>query len=363
LDARWSGGARSNTLDVAERPEVYDVATLAVRSLTPRDVPALRHVSQLQEHVALPCADASRLPVVAQRALAILPDTLRQRRVFVAFVDGELCACVEIVPDARRFVWEVQSLCAGSPHLDAHDDVACELWEALLEYVIARAGVAHIRRVFAAAHEHGVACASLRASGFEAYTRLFIMLGSLPSQPVLQPAGMRRQERGDVWSIHQLYHRITPRAVQFAEARTSSTWELPRRRMAGHWPAAATEPRAYVLETTVGLHAYCQITRGHELTLVELMAEPGLAGAVEFALAALTDAGVSASEHVCFITPAYAGERIAQLEAHGFTLADERLAMIRHTTAPARARARVAPAPALEVGERATAPAGIPSYS
>jgi hypothetical protein len=174
---------------------------------------------------------------------------------------------------------------------------------------------------------------------------------------------MRRQERGDVWSIHQLYHRITPRAVQFAEARTSSTWELPRRRLAGRWPAATTEPRAYVLETTQGLHAYCQIRRGHELTLVELMAEPGLPGVAEFALAALTDAGVGASERVCVVTPAYAGERVAQLEAHGFTLVDERLAMIRHTTAPARARVRVAPLPTLEVGERATAPAGIPSYS
>jgi hypothetical protein len=362
LDARWSGGARSDTLDVADRPEVCDVATLAVRSLTPRDVPALRYVSQLQERVALPCADAGRLPAVAQRALAFLPDALQHRRVFVAFVDGELCGCVDIVPDERRFVWDVQSLAAGSLHLDAHDDVARELWEALLEYVIARAGAAHVRRVFAAAHEHGVACASLRASGFEAYTRLYITLGQLPGQPVLQPIGMRRQERGDVWSIQQLYQRVTPRAVQFAEARTSSTWELPRRRLAGRWPAA-TEPRAYVLETAQGLHGYCQITRGHELTLVELLAETELPGAVDFALAALTDAGVGAHERVCVITPAYAGERVSQLEAHGFALVDERLAMIRHTTAPARARVRVAPVPALEVGERAAAPAGIPSYS
>jgi hypothetical protein len=303
------------------------------------------------------------LPAAAQRALALLPGALQQRRVFVAFVDRELCACAEVVPDERRFVWDVQSLSAGSPRLDAHDEVARELWEALLEYVIARAGAAHVRRVFAAAQEGGVACASLRASGFEAYTRLFITLGHLPSQPAPLPAGMRRQERGDVWSIHQLYHRVTPRAVQFAEARTSSTWELPRRRLAGRWPAPATEPRAYVLESGHGLHGYCQITRGHELTLVELMAEPGLQEAVEFALAALSDAGVGSNERVCVVTPAYSGERVRQLEAHGFELVDERLAMIRHTTAPARAKARVAPLPALEAAERAAAPAGIPSYS
>ena len=339
------------------------MATLVVRSLTPRDFPALRHVRQLLERVDLPVLDTERMPDVAQLALALLPDALRRRKVFVAFVNGELCASLDIAPDARRAVWDVRSLAAGSPHLQAHDDVARELWEALLEYSIARAGEARVRRVFAAAHADGVAHASLRAAGFEAYTRLTIVSGVAPPQPIAYPAGMRRQEPGDVWAIHQLYHRITPRAVQFAEARTSATWELPRRRVGARLPRVAAEPVAYVLESRQGLMGYCLVRRGHDKLLVELMAEPGISDTITFALAAMAETGAGARLPVCLVTPAYAGERVSQLEAHGFGVADERLAMIRHTTAPAWVRARVAALPVLEGAERAAAPAGVPSYS
>jgi hypothetical protein len=339
------------------------VATLAVRSLTPRDVPALRHVRQLRERVDLPGIDVERLPDVAQRARALLPNAAGGRKVYVAFVDGELCASLDIEPDERRAVWIVRCFAAGSPRLQAYDDVARELWEALLEFAIARAGEARIRRVFAAAHEDSVAHASLRAAGFEAYTRLIIVAGDAPCERQPRPAGMRRQERSDVWAVHQLYHRITPRAVQFAEARTSSTWELPARRRGARLPFGANPPVSFVLESSQRLTGYCQVRRGHDRLLVELMTEPGLAEGVDFALAAIQEASGGTRMPACLVTPGYASERISQLAAHGFAVADERLAMIRHTTAPAWAHARVAPQPALEVVERAAAPAGIPSYS
>ncbi len=50
-----------------------------------------------------------------------------------------------------------------------------------------------------------------------------ILAGTRPGGPIALPEGMREQEDSDVWSIHQLYHHVTPRAVQFAEALTLCT--------------------------------------------------------------------------------------------------------------------------------------------
>lgn len=338
------------------------MATLAVRPLSPRDLLALRHVRQHVEWLALPDVTDATLDI-ARLARAALPVPTRRTKVFVAAVDGELCAYVAVAPDEHRFVWNVECLASGSPRLEATEAVSLELWEALLELVIARAGEAHVRRVFAAACEDSVAWLSLRAAGFEAYTRLTIMLGRAPGRELSRPRGMRRQERSDEWALHQLYHRVTPRAVQFAEARTSATWELRREVLLDKVVSRADEPAAFVLEAPQGVCAYCQVRRGAGLRHVELLIEPRVPDAVGFVEAALAEAGASPDERTCVVIPAYAAERVSQFLDAGYVVGGERLALIRHTTSAARVRMRLAPLPALDVAERAPAPAGIPSYS
>jgi hypothetical protein len=281
--------------------------------------------------------------------------------VFVAFVDDELCAFNVVEAQSRRYCWNVVALAAGSPRLDANDDVSGELWTALLEYAVRRAGEAHVKRLFASALEGSNAHRSLRMANFESFSRQFIVTGHLPGQPVGLPDGMRCQEPSDVWSIHQLYHRTTPRAVQFAEALTSSTWEPTCATLGRLLPFVRHPYTAFVLETRDGVEGYCRVQRGAGIAMLQLMMQPHMDDrAVEFAMACATESGVTQSERLCLVVPAYAQQRVTQFERAGFVVEAERLAMVRHTTAPAVVHAGLAPLPALEAVERL--PRGVPTY-
>jgi hypothetical protein len=164
-----------------------------------------------------------------------------------------------------------------------------------------------------------------------------------------------------VWSIHQLYHRTTPRAVQFAEALTSATWEPRCPRFGGRLAFAQQPEQAFVLETRNGVEGYCRVERSGGAARLHLLLQSDLdARATEFALAAATEGGVEAGERLCLVIPAYAQQRVALFERAGFVVDAERLALVRHTTAPAVVHAGLAPIPALEAVERV--PRGVPTY-
>jgi hypothetical protein len=329
-----------------------------LRPLSPRDLPALRHVRHRGERLNLPAPSDPLLPEIAQEALALLPAV--RERAFVALVDGELCALVVLRPHERLYRWDVVRVAAGSPRLDATDDVCQELWAALLEFAIRRAGETGARRLLAAADEFGPAYVSLRSTGFEPYMRFVVVSGTQPDEPFELPAGMRPQHPSDVWSVHQLYHQLTPKAVQFAEALTSSSWELPRRSLAGRLQRGESDAGAYVLETIHGIEGYCRIDGRRDIALVQLMlARACHEQAVRLVLAAAIDRGLGHSARIRVVIPAWAGELVGRFEAAGFVVECERVAMVRHTTVPARVQLRVAPLPA-EVGERV--PRGVPTY-
>lgn len=341
------------------------MATLAVRPLTPLDLPALRHVRQRCDQLLLPTAPRPLLPDGAQRALATIPANWLPERAYVALVDGELCAMIELRPSAEQFRWDLVALSAGSPRLEANDDVCAELWLALLEYAIQRAGEARAKRLFAAAEEGYASYRALRAAGFEPYSRATVMSGVRAGMPIELPTGMRMQEPSDVWSIHQLYSHVTPRAVQFAEAQTSDAWELPRRstwkRVARAVAQRDSDPRAFVLDSGEhGIIGYCRVERvGVAATLHLIVSQDAADRAVPFALAAANDAGIGARCRLRLTIPGYASELIGRFEAAGFIIEDERHLLVRHTTAPAVVHARLAPLPA---DARERVPRGVPSY-
>jgi hypothetical protein len=320
----------------------------------------MRHVCQRRDRLDMPDASDPMQPAIAGQLLATIPANLRQGRVFVALVDGELCAYMVYRPQASRFRWDVLTLAAGSPRLDANDDVCAELWSALLEYAVKQAGEAGAKRLFATTEGDGAALDSLLAAGFERYAQFMILSGTRPSGPIGLPEGMREQEESDVWSIHQLYHHLTPRAVQFAEALTSAVWELPQRNLMGRLSGMPPRSKMFVLDTTNGVQAYCaiQVRRGGAMARL-MISDQSRALAVPFVLAAAAEAGVDVNCRLRVLVPGYASELMAGFVDAGFTLEHERTAMVRHTTAPVVVHARLAPIP-VEAGERI--PRGVPTY-
>jgi hypothetical protein len=320
----------------------------------------MRNVCQCRERLDMPDAVDPAKPDLANQVLATIPANLRQGRVFVALVDGELCAYVVFRPQAARYRWDILAVAAGSPRLDATDDVCVELWSALLEYAIRQAGEAGAKRLFATTFDDGAAFESLRAAGFEPYARFMVLAGTRPSGPVALPEGMRDQEDSDIWSVHQLYHHVTPRAVQFAEALTSTVWEQPKRNLLDRLTGMPPGPRAFVLDTKNGVQAYCavQVRRGG--AMARLMISPEYrAQAVPFVAAAASEAGVGGNCRLRILVPGYQMELVSAFIDAGFELETERTAMVRHTTAPAVVHARLSPI-AVEAGDRV--PRGVPTY-
>lgn len=336
------------------------MATLAVRPLAPRDIPILRRVLQRHERLDM-LGDAPVVPDLIDRLLAVLPSRAFGDRMFVALVDGELCALMAIRIRERQFRWDVMAVAAGSPRLDATDHVCVELWTALLEYAIRQAGEGGAKRLFASAHEDGPARASLRAVGFEAYMRYTLLDGMVQTALVALPVGMRPQEDSDVWSIHQLYHHTTPRTVQFAEALTSTAWELPRRppwvRGGLQRPTAAS----FVLETRDGIEGYCRIDLTPRRAVATLLVSDGCRElATSLVNASALQAGIRRNAALDVVIPGYLGDLVKHFEDIDFVERDERVALVRHTTVPALVHTRLAPLPVVEGTERV--PKGVPSY-
>lgn len=320
----------------------------------------MRHVCQRRDRLDMPDAIDPAQPAIAGQLLATFPANLRQGRVFVALVDGELCAYVAYRPQSSRFRWDILGLAAGSPRLEATDDVCVELWSALLEYAVKQAGEAGAKRLFATTTDDGAVKESLQATGFERYAQFMILSGTRPVGPIGLPEGMRAQEDSDVWSIHQLYHHLTPRAVQFAEALTSTVWELPQRNLIGRLSGMPSRSKTFVLDTTNGVQAYCAILVRRGGAMARLMiSNESRALAVPFVLAAAAEAGVDPNSRLRILVPGYASELVADFVDAGFDLEHERTAMVRHTTAPVVIHARLAPLPA-DAGERV--PRAVPTY-
>ena len=333
------------------------MATLVARPLLARDLPALRHARQ---RVAILDWDTRREcdgPRVAQHAFAAIAPGYTRERVYVALIDGELCAALSMRSQEITHHWDVAILAAGSPRLDAEDTVVLELWTALLEYGIAASGALGGRRIFAAAEADSIAYQSLRAVGFEPYTRQTMLRAVDIGDHAAPPVGMRSQEPSDVWSIQHLYHHVTPRPVQFAEALTSAAWEIHPQTILGWLLQDRQRQYQSVLETVDGIVAYSRITRRHRCARIELPVDPcALDAAPAFVAATVAESGA----HGCsieIIIPEYRADLAWKVEGIGFDAVADRIALVRHTTAPATVRERFA-APA--EGERA--PKGVPSY-
>lgn len=330
------------------------MATLAVRTLRVKDFPALRLIGPRTDRLDSPLCRFRSSIGAGSRVFGAFPGLARGEHVFVATVDDELCAYVVAQEQPRRYQWELVDIAAGSPRLDATEDVAIELWTALIEFTVQQAGLCGVKRIFASAQSGSPAFESLRNNGFGAYENRFVLTWEVSTFPdASMMPGLRKQADSDVWSIHQLYHQITPRAVQFAEALTSTEWEADdhtwwQRFMTG------SQQASFVLDGNEGVVGYCRIERRHGRAMARFVIAPPFADKVaHFLRESARLCGVHQHDVFQILVPGYAMEHIAALERCGFHVTWQREGMVKHTTAPVVVRPRLMPVPAADDRERA----------
>lgn len=337
------------------------MATLAVRTLKPRDLPHLRSVRQRTERLDGPLCRFRSSADLTHQVMAALPVQVQDARGYVATVDGELCAYLMVERQSPLYQWELVSVAAGSPRLNANEDVCVELWSALIELAVRQAGQRGTKRLFASVEPDGPAYRSLRANTFEPFETTIVVTGWLrPTSEYPAPEGMRRQLNSDVWSIHQLYNQVTPRAVQFAEALTSREWDLEIRTWWKRLSTNSPPAMSFILDDAHGVSAYCRVERRHGQAMIGFMVSPNTSiDLCAFLMSSARQAGVGGANVVQIVVPGYAMEHIAILRSSGFDVTWERTRLVKHTTAPVVVRPQLVPVSAVEERERAIR--GVPS--
>lgn len=334
------------------------MATLTVRQVTAKDLIALPRVRQRREIVAQPGRGYSGGVGLMERVSLVAPSKLRSTRAFAALIDDELCGYVVLQRRSDDYRWDVVEMAAGSPRLDATTSVSIELWIALLECAIKEAGAEGARRLFAATTTGSTAYEAFGRAGFSPYAHYYELRGRIVAPEAPPPGNVREQHDSDVWSIHQLYHRLTPQPVQYAEAMTSDEWlvgERPRIPI-----GARNRPHATVVDTVDGISAYCRVEHTGKRPLVRVLCVPEFVPyLVALVSMTLRGAGLANSE-VDLVIPSYAQEYVAPFMDAGMWLERERDALVRHTTAPMVVHPVLKPV--TEVAEEKRSIRGVPSF-
>lgn len=303
------------------------MATLTVRAPSKRDRIKLRRVTQRRVSLSAPWdPHATRSPGHTDE-LKLTAAMILSADVIVAAVDNEICAFAVYEQGDERYRWNVSWLGAGSPRVDATDEVAAELWVALLEEGIRLAGRSGVRRLFAYCELDSIAYESLRIAGFAAYTEYDVLRGSF-KRGLRESIPIREQHESDLWSIHQLYNRTTPRPVQFAEAYTSDAWAVDADTRI---PFRNRRHLGFVLPTEDGIGAACHIDMAAECPIVTVLCDDHLTHAMPSVVADALERSDLYSD-VDIVLPAYQIDRMKPFLNFGFSLRDRVVGTVRHTT-------------------------------
>lgn len=331
------------------------MATLAVRSLRIRDLASLGSVNEVIDRLDGPLCKFRGSDPRTSRVKAMLPLRGEGDRAFGATIDGELCAYLVAHREPRNFQWELGEIAAGSPRLDTTYDVCVELWSALIDYTVKQAGASGAKRVFASALDGSPAFESLRANSFEAYEDQFVLTQERPWDDTMSLLpNVRPQADSDVWSVHQLYHQVTPRGVQFAEALTSSEWESRDGSWFNRAMVGGTQVMSFVLDSGEGVAGHCRIERKSGCAIATMMLSPEYANQVDsFLFTCVSQSSISRNTRFQVDVPGYFLEHLGVLEKAGFVVSWERSGLVKHTTASVVIRPKLVPVHAAEERERA----------
>lgn len=336
------------------------MATLAVRPVRIRDLPNLGAVSDTVDNLGSASLRFREPNGRRARVLATRTGVGSNQLMLVATIENEVCAWLAVSRDARNMHWELGEIAAGSPRLVASAAVCVELWSALVQRAVQEAGANGVKRVYAVADDESIAMEALRENGFEPFEQRFILRRTedWPDTSETLP-NVRPQLDSDIWSIHQLYHQVTPSAVQFAEARTSAEWEQRPISWFNRAVSGSVRETSFVLDGGDAVLGHCRIISRGDQCLARLILAPQYADRADaFLLSSIVAAGSDTTCRFYVDVPGYLLEYLGVLERCGFEVASTRTGLVKHTTSPVVVRPKLAPVPA---DERERIVHGVPS--
>jgi hypothetical protein len=205
-----------------------------------------------------------------------------------------------------------------------------DIWFKLIESLIERAGLARIERIFAAVAQRREDMSEvLKQLGFQPYAQQQVWTLTEPAvEAGSSLVALRRQHRRDVWLIHQLYERVTPRYIQQAEFRRSESWRLPRPRRRIGW-----RERGWVLGDDQALLMYVHVLTGPRGHVLRLLCDPAVrqhvAAMLRYVLSQITE-----PRTVFAVIRGYQLELGNALSEVGFRLRGEQTLFVKHLVVP-----------------------------
>jgi hypothetical protein len=230
----------------------------SIRPVHWTDIPAMRRLRGETARLDMPEGIISGLRPIRTALRGIIP-WLGNVWTSVLVKEGEVRAFAQARPRRDSHTWDVVYLAYGRKDRIGSAEARDAMWSALLDAITRTAGRRRATRLFARVPDNADAMIALRDAGYMTYGKE--MLYVAPYHKAARSAGeqmtLRRQQGGETWAIHQLYTLTTPKAMQFAEARTSSYWDVPRRgtNRAAYWIGEAHEVTAYA-RTLSGEHSH-----------------------------------------------------------------------------------------------------------
>jgi hypothetical protein len=313
----------------------------SIRPVHWTDLPALRGLRGETARLDMPEGIISGVRPMRTAMRGILP-SLGNVWTFVLAREGEIHASVQARPRRDSHVWDVIYLAYGRKDRIGSAETRDAMWAALLDAVTRTAGRRRATRLFARVPDSADAMIALRDAGYIAYGRemLYVAPYHKAAQQATEQPTLHRQQGGETWAIHQLYTLTTPKAMQFAEARTSIFWDVPRKASdrAAYWIGEAHEVAAYA-RTLSGEHAY----------LLDVLFRPEareqIPGFVRSVLATLS---ASEGDLIYVRTLGHQEDLGGMLESLGFSLLIRQSLLVKYTTISVREAAPAfAPVPVL----------------
>jgi hypothetical protein len=313
----------------------------SIRPVHWTDLPTLRGLRGETARLDMPEGIISGLRPIRTAVRGIIP-SLGNVWTFVLVKEGEVHAFAQARPRRDSHTWDVIYLAYGRKDRIGSAEVRDAMWSALLDAATRTAGRRRATRLFARVPDSADALIALRDAGYITYGRE--MLYVAPYHKAAQDAGeqprLHRQQGGETWAIHQLYTLTTPKAMQFAEARTSVFWDIPRKASdrAAYWIGEAHEVTAYA-RTLSGEHAY----------LIDVLFRPEAREQVPgFVRSVLTTLSASEGDLIYVRALGHQEDLGGMLEALGFSLLIRQSLLVKYTTISVReAVPAFAPVPVL----------------
>jgi hypothetical protein len=204
-----------------------------------------------------------------------------------------------------------------------------DVWPALIEGLVARAGEHGARMLVAEADESRIEYDTLLRSGFAPVVSQVILKRNSPAEAgvKLEYPGLRRQSEKDDLHIKLLAARVMPRNLSAFSAHADITRLMHETRV-GHLVMEDMQPTAHV--------SFNFGRRSHVMRLMFATGSEATERAPEVLSAALNDMGDAAPKPIYCVLPAYQGWLQKHLEALDFHAVASRVAMIKNIAATVR---------------------------